>query len=344
MLVSLDSKLRLAHVAINNGTGLAELLADFSLMECTIGHTIVFDWTHASANLTLEKREDYLPASFGFHPTDLLTEEIAALAEFIGRYGDVGHRLRARLPHEDTKIGAFFQRMKLGEVLRGLGIHVEGIGVCEEEGAEDDTSRRTLIPLQFLTVAVDGTPDFRAISSLRRDVEATFNGALEGDGDLANKLTSIVSEAVDNMVEYAGGGIVAGLYYPRVGEVEITLINRCGGFSGSEAGNQLEALLSAVERALEKDGPGGNGIRELMNLADAAFGTLRLSSGPASLLIAPDGTMQTVVDNLGFALPGARVTLVLQLVPGKEHLSTLAKESLLKIVQRGLARVREGVC
>ncbi|MDP2860000.1 MAG: hypothetical protein Q8P50_18835 [Bacillota bacterium] len=344
MLVSLDRKLRRAHIGINNGTGLAELLADFSLIECTIPHTIIFDWTHASANLTLEKREDYLPGGFGFHPTDLLTEEIAALAQFIGQYGDAGHQLRARLPHEDTKIGAFFQRMKLGEVLRRLGIQVEGIGVCEEEGAEDDITRRTLIPLQFVTVTADGTPDFRAINSLRRNIEATFNGALEGDRDLANRLTSVVSEAVDNMVEYAGGGIVAGLYYPRVGEVEITLINRCGGFGGSEADDQLEALLSAVERALDKDGPGGNGIRELMNLADAAFGTVRLSSGPASLLIAPDGTMQTVVDNLGFPPPGARVTLVLQLLPGKEYLPTLTKESLLKIVQRGLACVREGVC
>src|SRR5262249_16648045 len=247
---------------------------------------IIFDFTHLSGNLTSEKRFDYLPASFGFHPTDRLVEEVACISYFREQYILCPHQWHARLPSRATKIGAFLAHMHIGQVLRKMRFEIEEAKVPET--GHDDSSRKNLIPLTDITLHKE-QPDFNQLMSLRQQIEQTFNLALHGDASLANRFTSVVNEAVDNLIQYAHGGWVAGLYYPHVGEVEISLVNRCGGFGGTTPQEQLDKLLTVIEGATERPEGGGHGIPELLDLTHTYLGTLRLSNGNASLYISADG-------------------------------------------------------
>src|SRR5262249_39551743 len=142
------------------------------------------------------------------------------------------------------------------------------------EDGRDDLSRMNLIPLTDI-VLHGGQPDFNQLRNLRQGIERVFSLALEQSTSMANRFASIVNEAVSNLIEYAHGGWVAGLYYPHIGEVEISLINRHGGFGGRTPQEQLERLRAIVVGATERAEGGGHGITELMDLAHQYLGTLR---------------------------------------------------------------------
>jgi len=285
---------------------------------------------HLSGNLTSEKRFDYLPGSFGFHPTDRLAEEVACISHFREQLILWPHRWRVRLPSRASKVGAFLSSMHVGQVLRRMGLEVEETRMSET--GQDDVNRRTLIPLTDILLH-GGKPDFHQLKTLRQHIEQTFGLALNGNASLANQFASVVNEAVDNLIEYAHGGWVAGLYYPQVGEMEISLTNRGGGFGGQTPQQQLDRLLTVIEGSTERLHGGGHGIPALLDLAHQYLGTLRLSNGNASLYISADGSMTSVVDDTGIEIPGGRVTIVLQLLPSHPSTSPTA-QSMVDIVRR----------
>jgi anti-sigma regulatory factor (Ser/Thr protein kinase) len=321
-------------IAITNSTGWAELAADFTFLADLPAGEILFDFTHLSGNLTSEKRVDYRPGSFGFHPTDRLAEEVACISHFREQLILWPPRWRARLPSRATKVGAFLWSMRAERVLQKMWLEVEMMRVSET--GQDDADRRTLIPLTDILLH-GGTPDFHQLKTLRQHIEQTFGLALNGSESLANQFASVVNEAVDNLIEYAHGGWVAGLYYPQVGEIEISLINRRGGFGGQTPQQQLDRLLTVIEGTMERLHGGGHGIPALMDLAHQYLGTLRLSNGNASLYISADGSMTSVVDDTGIEIPGGRVTIVLQLLPSCPSTSPTA-QSMVDIVRRIISR------
>lgn len=333
MLVETQPEVGQYKIAITHATGWTELAADFLALEGVPHGELLFDFTHLSGNLTRvdPERLEHLPASFGFHPTDRLTEEIACIGYFQREGLLQGHTLKAKLPRPQTKVGAFLATMKVSQMLQKMSIEVDDAASVTEEG-EDDTSRQNLIPLSYVGFE-DGKPDFKMISRLRRQIEAALTLALEDDQDLANKSTSVVNEALDNMVDYSRGGLVAGLYYPRIGEVEISLINRHEGFGGDTPQEQLDRLLNVIEGATERTEGGGNGISELMDLTHRCLGTLRLSNGNASLYVAADGSMATSLDDTGIMIPGGRVTILLQLLPAAP-MPTATARAMVELVRK----------
>jgi hypothetical protein len=212
--------------------------------------------------------------------------------------------------------------MRVEGVLQKMGLEVEKARVLET--GQDDADRRTVIPLTDILLH-GGLPDFHQLKTLRQHIEQTFGLALNGNKSLANQFASIVNEAIDNLIEYAQGGWVAGLYYPPVGEMEISLINRRGGFGGQTPQQQLDRLLTVIEGTTERLHGGGHGIPALMDLAHQYLGTLRLSNRNSSLYVAADGSMTSVVDDTGIEIPGGRVTIVLQLLPARPLSSPTAQ-------------------
>src|SRR5207244_13532073 len=59
---------------------------------------------------------------------------------------------------------------------------------------------------------------FEVYELLLESVENVFTEALPGEQSLVNCFTTVVDEAIDNLVEYGRGGIIGGLYYPKIGE------------------------------------------------------------------------------------------------------------------------------
>src|SRR5262249_12642874 len=159
------------------------------------------------------------------------------------------------------RVGRFLADFRLPRILGALGLELQFADPSNAELGEDDPSRHNLIPMTIVRVSGDA-PDFRVLKQIRDRVQTVFARALAQDSDLAARFSSVVSEAVDNLVAYGQGGLIGGLYYRRVGEVEITLCNRCGGFGGDTPDEQLEALVAACEKRC-RVGRGGNGIPQL---------------------------------------------------------------------------------
>src|SRR5262249_30306164 len=152
--------------------------------------------------------------------------------------------------------------------------------------------------------------DLRIQRRIRERVELVFVQGLPGnlgvsfDPNLARQFAMVVNEAVDNMIEYGEGGVIGGLYHRKVGEVEITLVNRSGGFGGVTPREQLRALIDAYEGTSHRQYGGGNGIAALSRLAGACFGTLLFRNGNATLRLSPDGSIDGDVDETGIETPG----------------------------------------
>ena len=338
MLVALDT--RDYRIAVNNATCGAELLSDFSYLSAAEPGRLTFDFTHVVAPLTQENREEYLPSTFGYQPTHHLLEVVSAISHFVEQRALCPHELAARLPSRSTRIGQFLHDMQLHEVLKLLGLRLEHGNPSTLEIGRDDPSRQNLVPLTPVRVTPSG-PDFKVLSAVRQRVQRVFQGALKHDGDLADSFTSIVNEAVDNAIEYGHGGIIAGLYYPRVGEVEIGLANRRGGFGGETPRGQLEALIGACEGTTTRSHGGGNGVAALSRLSMTCFGTLRLRNGHASLRLAPDGSIVGTTDDTALPTLGASVTLVLQLVPSSIVERTENVRAYERVLRDSLDRYRE---
>lgn len=324
MLIEADYSRRHYRIAVNNASTSAELVSDLAYLEDAPNGVLSFDFTHMAAPLTQERREEYLPGGFGYQPTLQLLEIVSTIAEYSGRNGVCPHQLETRLPGESSRVGRFLADMRLPTLLAGMGINVSFAGPATAERGYDDSTRQNLLPLTSITVSP--APNFATLQKIRARVERVFERALPDDLDLANRCASIVDEAIDNMIEYGGGGILGGLYYPSVGEVEITLVNRSGGFGGATPAEELDALVAAYEGQTSRATGGGNGITELSRLAIACFGTLLLRNGSATLRLLPDGSIVGTTEETGLTTPGAYVTLLLQLLPTKSLQRTSALE------------------
>lgn len=313
MLVYADRSVGRYTIAVNNASNAAELMSDFSYLEDAPAGVLTLDFTHMAAGLTQETREEYLPGGFGYQPTQQLVEVASAIAEFLDRSVLCLYKVVALLPDRRSKVGSFLTHMHLPDLLKAMGVCVTFSDPAIVELGREDTTRQNLIPLAAIRVSVAG-PDFRVLKQIRDHIERVFTQALPDDLALANRFTSVVWEAVDNLIEYGHGGIIGGLYYPKVGEVEITLANRQGGFGGTNPSEEREALIAAYEGDTRRGSGGGNGIAESSRLAMACFGTLLLRSGRATLRLPPDGSIACTTDETGLPTPGACVSIVLQLL------------------------------
>jgi hypothetical protein len=342
MLVAIEPTDKRYVVAVNNATSATELVADLSYLELAAPGTLVFDFTHMAAPLTQELRDDFLPASFGYQPTRNLVDLVSTLAEVAPTWRARGYDLVAVLPRERSRVGQFLAEMELGQLLSNLAIELEAADPAEAELGRDDV-RENLIPLTAIQLMPNGGPDFAIVHAIHNRVERVFAKALGDASELALSFTSIVYEALDNMIEYGRGGIVGGLYYPRVGEVEITLGNRIGGFGGSNPAEQLALLLERCEGATSRLRGGGNGISELSRLAMCCFGTLLLRNGNAHLYMLPDSSVITTIEDTGMRTRGASVSLLLQLLPDQSVLRTDPMRSFEQVLKTSLAEFRCGI-
>jgi hypothetical protein len=338
VLVSLDVEEGRYVIALNNASDEAEVAADMSYLQGIPTGVLEFDFTHMTAGLSQESRLDYLPGSFGYQPTRQLVEVTAAVLACSAAHPAFPHVLGAILPNHETRVGEFLGQMGLPRLLDEAGIVVVLAGSGQEERGEDDTTRENLIPLALVGIVPGRGPDFAILGEIRRRVERVFTQALPDENTLVGRFASIVNEAVDNLIEYGNGGLLGGLYYPRVGEVEITLVNRQGGFGGSTPGEQLDALVAATERRSTRGTGGGNGIQELSRLAMACFGTLILRNGNASLRLLPDGSIVGMSNHSGLPSTGASVTILLQLLPSKAMERTPEMREFEGVLLRSLDR------
>jgi hypothetical protein len=338
MLINLDTSGRRYDIALNNASSGGELISDLSYLDTVPPGTITLDFRHMAAALTQETREEYLPGSFGYQPTLHLLELVSVIAAFVDRTALAPHTVVACLPRKDSRVGRFLANFRLPEILAASGITLQFADPSNAELGNDDLSRHNLIPMTVVRLR-RGAPDFKVLKQIRDRVQAVFAKALARDSDLANRFTSVVSEAVDNLVAYGQGGIIGGLYYRRVGEVEITLSNRLSGFGGQAPAEQLEALLHACEKRT-REGRGGNGIPELSRLTLTCFGTLLLRNGNASIRFLPDGSVAATTEETGFSLPGASVTALLQLLPDESVQRTEPMKAFEEVLARSLLGYR----
>ncbi len=334
MLLLLDSHGRRYEIALNNASCGHELVSDLSYLGGVPPGTLSFDFRHMAAPLTQETREEYLPGNFGYQPTLHLLELVSVIGDFVERRSERPHTLVARLPRKDSRVGRFLADFRLPQILEALGLELQFAEPSNVELGDDDPSRHNLIPMTIVH-ASGGVPDFKVLKRIRDRVQTVFAKALAQSSDLAARFTMVVSEAVDNLVAYGQGGLIGGLYYRRVGEVEITLCNRCGGFGGDTPDEQLDALVAACEKR-SRLGRGGNGIPQLSELTLTCFGTLLLRNGNASVQFLPDGSVAATTDETGLSLPGASVTILLQLLPDDSVQRTHAMKAFEEVLARSL--------
>lgn len=315
VLIDFDQSDRRYVIALNNASDGAEVLADLSYLVDVRPGTLIFDFTHMAAPLTQETRDDSLPGNFGYQPTRQLVEIVAAIDSCIQDRRYDHYLIEAMLPSTDSRVGDFLIRMDLHHILTQMDVAVSFANPANCELGIDDISRRNLISLAQIDVSTVGRPDFAQLRQIRTRVEKVFSRALPEEHNLAESFTVVVNEAVDNAVEYGRGGIIGGLYYPRAGEVEISLVNRQGGFGGRSPSEELDTLIKACEGGSRRTAGGSNGIAELSRLALACFGTLTLRNGSATLFLQPDGSISSTVDETGLPTSGGAVTILLQLLP-----------------------------
>ncbi|MGI8554549.1 MAG: hypothetical protein ACR2PL_27725 [Dehalococcoidia bacterium] len=336
MLVGIDRAARTYHVAINNGTSYAEIMADLSYLAAVPTGVLLFDFTHMTVPLTKARLEMHLPGNLGYQPTQLLIEVVAAIAWCVRNNERSQHRLIARLPNSNTRVGKFLTDMHLQSVLREMRLKVEYADPTVPEVGTDD-ARSNLIPLALLRIEPESSL-VRRVAEIRNQVERVFQEALASDHQQANRFTSIVSEAVDNMIEYGEGGIIGGLYYPRVGEVEITLVNESVGFGGETPDEQLEVLVGVCEGRTQRQVGGGYGFAALSDLALHCFGTLLLRNGNACVRLGPDASMVGTTEVTELPTLGASVTTLLQLSPSCSVERTEAMRAFDMVLNASLQR------
>lgn len=312
MLVIADLARRNYVIGINESTGISELLSDMSyLIEAPTGH-LMLDFTHMAPNTTQAIVPMHLPGHFGFHPTDRIIEQLS----FVGRFVEMPllaccpHDVSVVLPAPSAHLGRFFTQLGIFELMAKWEVPVETHDIWEPDGARDDDARRVLIPLTDIRANNCGLPDFAQMTEIRRRISGelfeTFNSV-----DAPTQLSETIGDIVEGIASLVRGGLLASLYFPMTGYLELSMMNRTEGTVGSTPDEQLDALVSQLETAPPA-------FHQVHDQITQCYGTLQLSNGFASILLTSDGSLATMVERTGLSsigIPGPRATAILQLPP-----------------------------
>lgn len=310
MLVVSDFTQREYTIGVNESTGTSELLADMSyLAEAPHGH-IVFDFTHMASSLTQAIAPEHIPGQFGFHPLDRIIEQISFIGQLVEMplLANCPHDISVVLPFASSHLGRFFTQLGVFSLLSEWDLPAKTHDVWEPVGARDDDSRCVLVPLTDVRVNHTGVPDSTQMEEARRritdEIVANFDSA-----DVLAQFPRAIIGIMEGIAEFVRGGLLASLYFPSTGYLEMSMMNRTEGATGIDPDEQLEALVSQLEATPPN----------LMNVLDQVtrfYGTIQLWNGFASVLISPDGSFHVEVERTDLrnvAPPGPRATVVLQL-------------------------------
>jgi hypothetical protein len=316
MLILADQIAHLFVIALTEATSIAELVADFSYLANAPAGKLVFDFTHTASNLTLvssgEHLVERLPGHFGFHPLDRTIEQLS----FIGRLVEMplltccSHEVSVVLPASSSYLGQFFTQLGVFELVTGWKLAIETRDIWEPEGARDDKARQVLIPLTDIRVNNAGSPDAAQMTEVRRRITGELFETFD-TVDAPTQLSETIGDIVEGIASLARGGLVASLYFPTTGYLELSVMNRTEGAMGAEPDEQLDALASELEAA-------HSAFEKVLEQVTRCYGTLQLYNGFASVLVSPDRSFTTVVERTGLpsvGVPGPRATVVLQLPP-----------------------------
>lgn len=313
MLVVADLPRRNYIIGINESSGISELLSDMSyLIGAPTGH-LTLDFTHTASNTTQAIASMHLPGHFGFHTLDRTIEQLS----FVGRLVEMpllaccSHKVSVVLPASSSYIGEFFTQLGVFELMDKWNVTVETRDVWESEGARDDETRRVLVPLMDIRVDNIGLPAAAQIMEVQKGITDELFETFDTVEDAPTQLSEAISDIAEGIACLVRGGLLASLYFPVTGYLELSMMNRTEGTAGTEPDEQLDALVSKLEV------PPPSLVRALDQVA-RCYGTLQLFSGFASILVSPDGSFTTLVERTGLccaSVPGPRATVVLQLPP-----------------------------
>lgn len=311
MLAIADFSQRNYTIGINESTGISELLSDMSyLIEAPAGH-LRLDFTHTAPNTTQAIASMHLPGHFGFHPTDRTIEQLS----FIGRLVEMplltccSHKVSVVLPASSSHLGQFFTQLGVFELMTKWNLPVEARDIWEPKGARDDDTRHVLVPLTDIRVNSIGLPATAQMTEVRRRITGELFETFD-TVDAPTQLSEVIGDIVEGIAGLVRGGLVASLYFPTTGYLELSVMNRTEGAMGAEPDEQLDALVSKLEAA-------SPAFEKVLEQVTRCYGTLQLYNGFASVLVSPDA-FTTVVERTGLssiAVPGTRATVVLQMPP-----------------------------
>jgi len=313
MLVVADLPRGNYTIGVSESTGINELLSDMSyLIEAPTGH-LVFDFTHTASNLTQAVASEHLPGHFGFHPLDRTIEQLS----FVGRLAEMPlltccqHKVSVVLPGLSSHLGQFFTQLGVFELMNKWKVPVETRDIWEPDGARDDETRQVLIPLIDIRVNNASSPDAAQITEIRHRITGSLFATFE-DVDAAAQISEMIGDIVKGIADLIRGGLLASLYFPTTGYLELSMMNRTEGAVGSTPDEQLDTLASQLETTAPA-------FQQVHDRVMRCYGTLQLCNGFASTLLAPDGSFATMVERNGLPsinVPGPRATVVLQM-PGE---------------------------
>jgi hypothetical protein len=313
MLTIADQVAHFYIIALTEATSITELVADLSYLADAPPGRLVFDFTHTAPNLTQAIASIHLPGHFGFHPLDRIIEQLS----FVGRLVEMpllaccSHKVSVVLPASSSHLGEFFTQLGVFELMDKWNVTVETRDVWESEGARDDETRRVLVPLMDIRVDNIGLPSAAQIMEVQKGITDEFFETFDTVVDAPTQLSEAISDIAEGIACLVRGGLLASLYYPMTGDLELSMMNRTEGTVGTEPDEQLDALVSKLEV------PPPSLVSALDQVA-RCYGTLQLFNGFASILVSPDGSFTTVVERTGLccaSVPGPRATVVLQLPP-----------------------------
>jgi len=317
MLIIADQTTHRYVIVLSEATSIVELVADFSYLADVPTGKLVFDFTHTASNLTLVSPGQHLierlPGHFGFHPLDRTIEQLS----FIGRLVEMpllvcpSHKVSVVLPVPSSHLGQFFTQLGVLDLVRQWKVPFETKRIWEDEGARDDDSRLVLIPLTDVRVDGAGAPDMSQMAKIRDKIVSVLFNAFNSGVDAPTWLSETIGDIAEGIASLVRGGLMAALYFPNTGYLELSMMNRSEGAMGTTPDEQLDALVNRLESTPPA-------FEQVHDRITRCYGTLQLSNGFASILLAPDGSFATMVERTGLpstGIPGPRATVVLQLPP-----------------------------
>lgn len=311
MLATADFSTREYFIAVTEATSDAELMADLSYLANAPGGHLVFDFMHTAANLTQAVASEHIPGHFGFHALDRLIQQLSFIARLVEMplwYG-CSHEISVVFPATSSQLGSFLSDLGVFELIGQWDLVTpETKRVREHDGFRDDDTRRVLIPLTDIRLDGLGLPNTEQMAGIQDRISDCLFDVFDLP-DAAQEFTDTVIEVVDGIVGFVRGGLLASLYFPMTGYLELSVMNRTDGAMVATPETQLNALLRRLESM-------STTVDKALHRVARHYGTIRLSNGSASVLIGSDGSLATRLEHGGLpsiGIPGPQVTAVLQL-------------------------------